>query len=123
MEQIMKLRQEKNPCPPNQGTTCPPAEVTTNEGNTAAKTLHPTLMTNDLPRQYGTNGTAHGNLTETHANPDKTDEVDNDGTISESSTVHSNGLDLSTDDLNKLVQIREKHDYVYLHGSGSGRSG
>jgi hypothetical protein len=40
MEQFMKLRQEKNPCPPNKGTTRPPAEVTTNEGNTAAKTFN-----------------------------------------------------------------------------------
>jgi hypothetical protein len=69
--------------------------------------LHPKLKTNGLPRQYGTNGTARGNLTETQANPDKTNEVDNDETIFEASTVHSNDVDLSTEELNQLVQIRK----------------
>jgi hypothetical protein len=108
MEQFMKLRQEKNPPrPPNEGMTRPPAEATTTEGNTATETSHPTLTTNGWPRQYGTNGTARGNLTETQANPDKTDEMSNNDTISKASSVHSNGLELSTEDLNQLVQIRK----------------
>jgi hypothetical protein len=64
MDQFMKLRQENNPHPSTDGTTRPPTEGTTSKGNAATENMHPKLTMNGLPRQYGTNGTARGNLTE-----------------------------------------------------------
>jgi hypothetical protein len=87
--------------------THPSTKITTSEGNESMEPMYPKLTRNGLPCQYGTNITARGNPTQTQANPDKTDEVDNDDTIAESSTIHSNDLDLSAENLNQLVQLRK----------------
>jgi hypothetical protein len=99
MEKFMQLQQTQRP----QNTRPTSTITTTNTPESSTGTTQPILSTNGLPRQYGTTGNARLNLTETVSGTDVQHDEDD---VSDSSTVPSNELGISTDGLNTLVEFR-----------------